>query len=198
MGIRSSQSRPCALPSPLSNGVVNEEGQLRCLRKLGPNLGDSARLLPPSPRSAGRPVPTIVNRPSARPEVLRAATPATRLLCTRLAANRRKLTPRLLPVGPTRIVRSFGLGSDLEFSHLSMSSGRRLVQAVPIESCHLPLPERWTHSGFLHTTLTRPGSLLGEYGAPSGQPMSLWWDPPVHPILLLDPSLASKCLQQNC
>lgn len=158
------------IPSPLSNGVVYEEGQLRCLRNLGPNLADSARLLPPSPRSAGRPVPTIVNRPSARPKVLRAAAPAIRILDITFPADCRKLTPRLLPAEPTRTVRSFGLRSDLELSHLSRSSGRRLVQAVPIGSSHLPLPERWTHSALPHTTLIPSGSLLGEYRAPSGQP----------------------------
>lgn len=118
------------LPSPLSDGVVNEEGQLRCLRNLGPNLGDSVRLLPPSPRSAGRPVPTIVIRPIAGPRLLRAVVAAhaiIRILYVRFLANCRKLNSCLNSAGPIRIVRSFGLGSDLELSHLSMSSGRRFV-----------------------------------------------------------------------
>ncbi|EDL05929.1 proteasome (prosome, macropain) inhibitor subunit 1, isoform CRA_b, partial [Mus musculus] len=63
--------------------------------------------------------------------------------------------------GPIRTVRSFGLRSDLELSHLSMSSGRRLVQTVLRGSSHLPLPERWTHSRFPHTVLILAGSLLG-------------------------------------
>lgn len=193
MGTEEQPVQAVPLPSPLSDGVVNEEGQLRCLRNLGPNLGDSVRLLPPSPRSAGRPVPTIVNRPSARPRLLRAvavtaaaATTTTvhaiRILYLRLPANCRKLISCLNPAGPIRTVRSFGLGSDLELSHLSMSSGRRLVQTVPRGSSHLPLPERWTHSGFPHTVLILAGSLLGKYGVPKVQPLlllTLPWSPSV-------------------
>lgn len=174
---RSSQSRPCApAPLPLSNGVVNEEGQLRCLRSLGPNLGDDTGLLPPSHRSAGRPVPTLANSPRAKPRTVGAAiaaavaAAAARIVYTGLPARCKQLTPHLLPTGPTRTVRNFGLASCLESSHLSMSTGTRLVSAVPTGSFHLPLPERWTPSGFTHSTRTRAGSLPGEYRAPSGQP----------------------------
>lgn len=176
MGAEKQPVQAVPLPSPLSDGVVNEEGQLRCLRNLGPNLRDSVRLLPPSPRSAGRPVPTIVNRPSARPRLLRAVAVAhaIRILYMRFPASCRKLISCLNPAGPIRTVRSFGLGSDLELSHPSMSSGRRLVQAVPLGSSHLPLPERWTHSVFPHAILIPVGSLLGKYGVPSVQPTSPW------------------------
>lgn len=185
MGTEEQPVQAVPLLSSLSDGVVNEEGQLRCLRNLGPNLGDSIRLLPPSPRSAGRPVPTIVNRPSARPRLLRAAADddrAIRILYMRLPANCRKLISCLNPAGPIRTVRSFGLRSDLELSHLSMSSGRRLVQTVLRGSSHLPLPERWTHSRFPHTVLILAGSLLGKYGVPKVQPILLLplpWSPSV-------------------
>lgn len=173
---RRSQSRPCAPAlSPLSNGVVNEEGQLRCLGSSGPNLGDNAGLLPPSRRPAGRPVPTLANGLSATPRAVEAAA-ATEILHAGLSSRSKQLTPHLLPAGPTRTVRSFGLVLCLGSSHLSMSAGTRPAQAVSIESFPRPLPKRWTHSGFTHSarsTHRLAGSLPGEYRAPSGQPVLL-------------------------
>lgn len=133
VGTEEEPVQACApAPSPLSNGVVKEEGQLRCLRSLGPNLGDNAGLLPPSPRSAGRPVPTLANSPSATPGVVRAAaaiaaTATAKIGYAGLPTSCKQLTSHLLPAGPTRTVRSFGLESCLGSSHLSMSTGTKPV-----------------------------------------------------------------------
>lgn len=181
---RSSQSKPCApTPSLLFNGVVNEKGQLRCLRSLGPNLGDNTRLLLPSPRSTGQPVPTLANSPSVTPRAISAtaaiaAAAAAEILYAGLPTSCKQLTPRLLPAGSTRRVRNFGLVLCLGSSHLSMNIGSRLAK-VPTRSFPLPLPERLTHSGFTHTTHIPAGSLPGEYRAHSGSPC-LWRRSPSH------------------
>lgn len=124
---RSSQSRPCAPTlSPLSNGVVSEEGQLRCLRSLGANLVDNLGLLPPSPRPAGRPIPTLANSLSVISRAVKAAA-ATEILYLGLSTSNKQLIPHLPPVGPTGTVRNFGLVLHLKSSHLSTSLGTRLV-----------------------------------------------------------------------
>ena len=134
-GVGPEESRPCApTPSPLSNGVVNEKGQLRCLRSLGPNRGDNAGPLPPLPRSAGRPVPTLANSPNAIRAVaaiVAAATTTaattTKILCAGLPTSRKQLTPRLLSSGSTRTARNFGLVLCLGLLHLFMSSGKKPI-----------------------------------------------------------------------
>lgn len=145
--------------------MVNEEGQLRCLRSLGPNLRDNIGLLPPSPRRTRRPVLTLANSPSAGPRAPRptlAAVDTAKILYIEFPTRCKWLIPRLLPIGHTRTVRSFGLVLCLESSHLSMNIGTRLVLAVLTRSFPQPLPERWTRSRYAHTTRTPAGSLPGE------------------------------------
>lgn len=53
------ESRPCApTPSPLSNGVVNEKGQLRCPRLRPKSRRQRRAICPLTLESAGGPVPT--------------------------------------------------------------------------------------------------------------------------------------------
>lgn len=121
----------CPCTSPLSNGVVNERATQMHLRSLGPNRRQRGPL-PPLPRSAGRPVPTLANSPKRYQDIKRHCRRCRHHRhhrhqnTVRRVANQQKRAPRLLSSGSTRTAKT-GLVLCLGLLHLFMSSGKKPI-----------------------------------------------------------------------